>query len=93
MSQKPSFLRRLSEKIDMPSELLPREGQIILSGSREVSINGHAGVGTYSTEEIRVRLCRGWVVVSGQKLEIARMNPVCVMIRGRISGVSLEGME
>lgn len=91
MNKERSKLRAIAERLNLPSELLPEQTMLYISGKREVTVTGHHGIQVYTREQIQVRVSYGLVLIEGQGLEIARMNAQSVVVRGSIGQVALEG--
>ena len=58
-----------------------------LAGSGRVLIENHIGVLSYSQEEIAVRVCYGWLQVTGQNMKLAEMRREQMVITGQIDGI------
>ena len=81
---------RLSERLDLPGQAVIREPQVLLSGDRQLTVEGHRGIRPYGPERIEVRTGRGCVCVEGRDLRVTLMNPGCTVIRGKLRCVTLE---
>lgn len=92
MKQEISMFTRIRQQLDLPSEIQPLQSQIVLAGSGEVTVHSHRGIGTYSPQQIQVRVQRGYATIYGENLEITRMNPFRLVICGQIHNVELEAM-
>ena len=82
----------LAEGLDLPPEASGGV-QVLLSGGRQVTVEGHRGIRLYSPERIEVRVRQGCAVVRGRELQVCFMSPERLVIRGRIDGVTLEEAE
>ena len=82
---KPRILSRLGN-VDMYSKLPLVE----LAGCGRVLIENHAGVLSYSQEEIAVRVCYGWLQIAGQKMMLAEMSREQLVITGQIDGLTVH---
>lgn len=87
------LLSRLSERLDLPGQAVVREPQVLLSGDRQLTVEGHRGIRRCEPERIEVRTARACVCVDGQGLRIAMLNAGCMVIRGKLRGVTLEALE
>ena len=56
-------------------------------GNNYLELENHKGILGFSSREIRIALRRGVLAVSGEELEIARMNQDLICLEGRISRV------
>lgn len=80
-------IRKQREKRNVFS-LLPI---VELVGQRRLLIENHEGVLAYGTNEIKVRVSYGCIVVAGNKLQLLEMSRVKLAICGRIDGLQLIG--
>lgn len=62
-----------------------------LYGSERLLVEQHRGILGYSTECIRIGASCGQLVVEGQGLRLCCMSRSQLVIRGKISGIRLEG--
>lgn len=90
MKQRRGLLERVAQAADLPSEPLPKLPLIELAGERRVLIENHLGVTQYGTQEIRVRVNYGHIMICGSGLELARMTKEQLVITGCIYGVTLH---
>ena len=74
-----------------PREMAERESRALLTGRREVIIEGHRGLFSYETRCIRVRCRQGLWTVTGEGLFIDHFGPEDLLIRGSVHAVALEG--
>ena len=79
----------IAEKLDLPPETAGTS-QVLLSGGRQVTVEGHRGIRLYSPERIDVRTCQGCAAIHGQALQVCFMNAGRAVIRGEIHAVTLE---
>ena len=84
---------RLAERLELPGQAAVVEPQVLLSGDRQLTVEGHRGIRSYGPERIEVRTARACVCVDGRELRVAMLNPDCMVIRGRLRGVTLEAAE
>ena len=89
MKAERTWIERLRQKLDLPSDIIPGQLQIVL-GHSEISIYAHQGIGTYAEHQVQVRIRGGYVTISGAHLQITRMNSVRLQITGKITGIELE---
>ena len=80
--EKPRMLSKLGN-VDAYTKLPLVE----LAGSGRVLIENHTGVLSYSQEEIAVRVCYGWLQVTGQNMKLAEMRREQMVITGQIDSV------
>lgn len=84
---------RLTDATELGQESMPGETVVELLGTRRVLIENHLGVSGYSRERVIVHVKFGWICVSGSNLELLHMTKAQLVIRGQISGISLQGRE
>ena len=82
----------IAEKLELPPETAVTS-QVLLSGSRQVTVEGHRGIRLYSPERIDVRTRQGCAAIHGQKLRVCFLNAGRAVIRGKIHAVTLEEAE
>ena len=87
------LLSRLSERLDLPGQAVACEPQLLLSGDRQLTVEGHRGIRHYGSERIEVRTACACVCVDGQDLRIAMLNGSIMVIRGKLRGITLEAGE
>ena len=89
MSKAAEYLAHIAEGLDLPPEAAA-EPQLLLTGRRQVRVEGHRGLRRYSPERIDVRTCQGCAAIHGQALQVCFMNAGRAVIRGEIHAVTLE---
>lgn len=62
-----------------------------LVGQGRLLIENHQGVLSYSTNEIKIKVSYGCVMVAGSDLQLMEMSRVKLAICGRIDGIQLLG--
>lgn len=82
-------MERLTDGLDLPSEPIPGQPLVELTGERRVLIENHGGVTQYGREKICVKVKFGQVSVQGCGLELARMTKEQLIISGRIDSITL----
>lgn len=90
MGRKANMIERLAMYADLPSEHTIGMPVIELAGNSRVLIENHMGVSGYDQSKICVKVCYGLVVVQGICLQIMHMNRYQLVIKGKISGISLN---
>lgn len=74
---------------DLPGEILPGQPLAELTGDRQVLVENHRGVTSYSRERIGIRVCFGELVIRGRCLELARMTKGQLVITGQVDSLEL----
>ena len=90
MFKSQKLLSRLCERLELPGQAAVGEPQVLLSGDRQLTVEGHRGIRRYGPDRIEVRTARSCVCVDGQGLQITLLNPGCMVIRGKLRSVTLE---
>lgn len=89
MDRRKGLLDRLAEAADLPGETISGLPLVELSGDRRVLVENHCGVTEYSQERIGIKVSFGRVLISGCRLELARMSKEQLIITGRIDGITV----
>lgn len=83
------WMERLAERADLQGEALPGQPLVEIFGERRVLIEHHNGVIEYGKEKIQVKMRYGCLCISGDGLELSKMNVDQLIICGRIDSVSI----
>ena len=84
------IVERITAAADLPDEPIPGVPLVEIAGEKRVLIEHHCGVTEYGRCQICVKVKFGFVMVIGQRLELARMTKEQLIITGRIECVKLE---
>lgn len=90
MGRRGNMIERLTMYADLPLEYTSGMPVIELAGNSRVLIENHMGVSGYDQNKICVKVCYGVVAVHGTCLQIMHMNRYQLVIKGKVSGVSLN---
>lgn len=63
---------------------------IEISSDNRVLVEGHLGICQYESSSIRVLVKTGCITVSGERLYLDRMTSEYLIIRGRVTTVSID---
>lgn len=85
------IMSAVSNKFDLPTDILAGVPRIEMIGSGEVSIEPHKGLIEYGTSRITVSSVMGNIEVTGHGLLLKSMNSQRIEIAGEISSVFLSG--
>ena len=85
------IMSAVSNKLDLPTDILAGVPRIEIVGSGEVSIEPHKGLIEYSTSKITVSSMIGSIEVAGEGLLLKLMNNQRIEIVGEISSLFLAG--
>ena len=75
----------------IPPEAGAAQPRVIICGREEVLIEGHGGLFSYETKQVRVRSRAGLWTVTGAGLVIDHFGADDMVIRGRVDSVAVNG--
>ncbi|MBR4360603.1 MAG: YabP/YqfC family sporulation protein [Clostridia bacterium] len=75
----------------LPPEITQGQPRLVITGRDEVLLEGHEGLFSYETGNIRVRTGAGMLQVMGENLTIDYFGVQDMLIRGRVDGVQYGG--
>ena len=84
-----SLLERTAQVFDLPADAVAGMPRVELIGDRELRMENHRGILASGEEEIRISGGGFTVRVCGQGLQLRTMNPLELLITGRIEGVQM----
>lgn len=84
-------LQKLGQRLELPPEALGRESQVLLSGTHQLTVEGHRGIRLYAPQRIEVRTLRGCVCIDGTGLQVSFLSADRLCVRGKIDALTLEG--
>lgn len=82
-------LKRLSDSLDMPKDLIFNLPKLIINGSDEIYVENFCGIISYSENEIKINTSKFPVKISGEKLSISQIAADEITISGKIKSVEL----
>ena len=80
----------LSERINVPADVLSGAAKLTLNGRRHLLIENHRGILSYGDKLIAVDCGAAKVRISGDELQLAAMDKTDMLITGRILSIELE---
>lgn len=80
-------LSTVAELFDLPADVVAGLPRLEMVGSRQLYLEHHAGILTYSEEQIDVNTAAGVLRVRGEGLSLVAMTAEEVRIGGRIAAV------
>ena len=89
MKQARTKTQALLTALDFPGEILTGVPVVEVKGMAEAVILNHRGVIGYDAEAVRVASAIGPLTVSGEGLQICRMNRERIVLNGKIRRVEL----
>ena len=73
----------------LPPEATSNESRLIISGCRQLLIEGHKGLISYDAQCITLRLQQGTLICRGDKLSIALFSADDMVITGSLSALEM----
>lgn len=80
-------MTRVSELFGLPSDLVAGLCHMEILGDRELFLEGHHGILSYSTEQVDINVGETIVRVEGRELNLCHMSEREVRVRGTIARV------
>lgn len=80
-------LSTVAELFDLPADVVAGLPRLEMIGSRQLYLEHHAGILTYSEEQIDVNTAAGVLRVRGEGLSLVAMTAEEVRVGGRIAAV------
>lgn len=90
MNKNSSWFSRLAKSAELGAETPLLQPLVEICGDNRLLIENHMGVTEYGCERIGVRVRYGCIRVSGCGLRLCHMSSHQLLIRGKISCVSLS---
>lgn len=90
MKKTKSLRRRISERLQLPPQLLAGTPKAELLGRETVVISGCKGLTNYTDQRISARTKAGELSVTGSMLSIVQMDAETLTVSGRIAAVSFS---
>lgn len=79
-----------SEALDLPQDILLDMPRVTLIGSRQLHIENHRGVLSFTPEELLLALSRGQLRVGGSGLVIRSIMSEEISVEGEIASIHME---
>lgn len=80
----------LAEAFELPADALLGASRVTVTAGKNVVLENHRGILSYSEENIVIRLQRGKLAINGNTLRLAAMTADRVFITGRIQSMEWE---
>ena len=90
MRRKRGLLGRFGERLDIPREMLPGGFSLVLSGTRELTVNGCGRILEYTDARISLRVGKKILRVAGKDLLCAAFGGGSVTVTGEIAALVFE---
>lgn len=89
MKQGNKLFDAFARSTGLPTEAVPGQPLVEISGDGRVLVENHKGVTVYGCNEIHIKVSYGSLCVCGKNLELVQMTKQQLVITGTIMGVSL----
>ena len=86
-SERKPVIKRISEALDLPADLLFSLPRIMLTGDEEIYIENYRGIVCYSENEIKLNTTKMPLRITGEKMYIAQIAAEEITVCGRIKTV------
>ena len=87
---KKRFSETIADAWGVPKDVIMNIPRLTISGDKEIYIENHKGVLTYTDGEIRISTAMGIVMIRGKNLVIQRIRLEDVLISGVFAGVEYQ---
>lgn len=87
----PDWKERLTERLELPAELLDDIPRLTLTGGSRVLVENHHEMLAYTDELIEVGCGRLRLRIRGEKLLLRAMDRNELLVTGKIYGVEVDG--
>jgi len=81
------ILSAVAELFDLPADVVARLPRLEMIGSRQLYVEHHTGILSYSEEQIDANTTGGVLRIRGERLTLMAMTAGELRIGGRITGV------
>ncbi len=86
--KKDDFLKKTADIFDLPGEVLYGEPRVTVTGTDKVHIENHRGLLEYGAGEIIVNASGVMIKITGDKLDVAAMSDLELVVKGSIKSVT-----
>ncbi|MBU5315809.1 sporulation protein YqfC [Clostridium bornimense] len=77
----------LSEKLDIPMELVGVKAKITVLGDEEITVENHKGIISFSKEYLEIATYKENISLYGDNFEICYISEGTMVIRGKINKI------
>lgn len=88
--KKGRLLKGLASSFELPEDVILDLARITIVGDREIFIENHQGILAYGPDRIRIRVKRGEIIITGERLKIDSLLATELVAIGRIEGVQFD---
>jgi len=81
---------KLSNALALPKEISLDLPLVTATGSGEVIVENYKNLIEFTDTKIRIRVKNGVIAINGEQLVLQQVTTECLLIAGRVSGISYE---
>lgn len=89
----PGILERVSDRFDLPGEVIAGLPKLEILGFRKASIENHKGMKEYGDNEIVIAVNKGSVHIRGTGLKVSVMNEREIIVNGSFTAIEFQAPE
>lgn len=86
--ERPGMLEGVAELFDLPADVLAGLPRLEMVGSRQLYLEHHTGLLSYSDTRIDANTSAGILRITGERLTLLAMTAEALRVGGRIDGVA-----
>jgi sporulation protein YqfC len=83
--------KAITEKLEMPSEVILKYPKITVLGKEEITIENHKGITEFTEKTIIIKSVIGNIKILGYNFEILYISSNTVILSGKFLSISYEG--
>lgn len=81
---KESKWRRIGRLLEIPEEAAFGSLKLTLLENRELLVENHQGIVTYTEKKVKIKVSTGWLMVTGENLNLNNLQSEQILLRGKI---------
>jgi len=89
-ARRPAWRKRLADFLDLPRDVVLDLPRISVIGDLQLQLQNHRGLVEYLPERVVIAMRDGRLIVRGEELVIAGVNPEELIVTGRIHAVEFR---
>ena len=83
----------LSEKLDLPRDIILDLPKITITGDRDINIENHKGIIIFDEDKVKINSKIGSITIYGSDFEVLFLGGKTLSLRGVFKSVVYEGNE
>ncbi|MBU5591025.1 sporulation protein YqfC [Clostridium sp. MSJ-4] len=83
----------LSEKLDLPRDIILDLPKITITGDRDINIENHKGIIIFDEDKVKISSKIGSITIYGNDFEVLFLGGKTLSLRGVFKSVVYEGNE